>query len=107
MLLVEPSAYATTLDRGDTAHLGVQAKKVKVKRSQAEKLRAKEWAFTHGAKRGGCDGNDAVPLGTPPVVDAEANDEGLLAFAQSVTCRRKVWAAVFGGHDTEHWGESD
>lgn len=55
----------------------------------------KEWAITHGLKRGGSSGNDNVPTGKSPVVDACAADEGLLAFVQSVTCRRKIWAEVF------------
>lgn len=49
----------------------------------------------HGVKRGGHNGDDDVPGGQPPVLDACADDEGLLVFVQSVTCRRKLWAEIF------------
>lgn len=95
MLLVEPSAYAVALTSVDALHKAKQARKAKVKKTAAEKAVVKEWAVMHGVKRGGHDGNDDIPAGRPPTVDACADDEGLLAFVQSVTCRRKVWAEIF------------
>ncbi|KAI0814764.1 P-loop containing nucleoside triphosphate hydrolase protein [Irpex lacteus] len=95
VLLVEPSAYAVALTSVDALHKAKQARKAKVKKTAAEKAVVKEWAVMHGVKRGGHDGNDDIPAGRPPTVDACADDEGLLAFVQSVTCRRKVWAEIF------------
>lgn len=39
---------------------------------------------------------DELPAeGDTPVVDPEADDEGLLAFVQARSCRRRIWAEVF------------
>ena len=87
--------YALALTDNDAARLAGQAKKAKVKRTKVEKGASKHWAVTHGLKHGGHGGDDAVPMGQPPSLDLLADDEGLLAFVQSVTCRRKVWAKIF------------
>lgn len=54
-----------------------------------------EYARAHGSTRGGTDKKDERPDGVQPQLNPEAADEGLLTFAQSVECRRKVWAAAF------------
>ncbi|KAI0651872.1 P-loop containing nucleoside triphosphate hydrolase protein, partial [Trametes meyenii] len=111
VLLVEKSAYNTTLvtTSGAEAPKSASAKKgnksatlapatgeesaVKSKRTVKE---VREYAQAHGAERGGSKKCDAHPTGSEPVLDPEsAADEGLLAFAQSTTCRRKVWAKAF------------
>lgn len=61
----------------------------------AEKATLKEWAITHGVKRGGIGDNGEIPTGETPELDLCAEDEGLLTFVQSVTCRRKIWAQIF------------
>ncbi|CDO70074.1 hypothetical protein BN946_scf184601.g27 [Trametes cinnabarina] len=56
----------------------------------------KDYAANHGINRGGTAGDDAVPSeGKEPVLDVEADDEGLLVFMQTRQCRRKIWATVF------------
>ncbi|KAI0083575.1 P-loop containing nucleoside triphosphate hydrolase protein [Irpex rosettiformis] len=95
VLLVEPSAYAIVLMSTDAKALAVQTRKAKVKRTATEKALSKEWALTHGVKRGGHEGDDSIPIGQMPVLDVCADDEGLLAFVQSVTCRRKLWGEIF------------
>ncbi len=72
-----------------------RTRKGKGKQTLAEKAILKEWAISHGLKRGGNNGNDNAPVGQSPILDVCAADEGLLAFVQSVSCRRKVWAQVF------------
>ncbi|KAI0091120.1 P-loop containing nucleoside triphosphate hydrolase protein [Irpex rosettiformis] len=95
VLLVEPSAYTIAPTSSNAKALAVQTKKIKVKRTASEKAISKEWATTHGVKRGGHEGNDSVPTGEKPVLDVCADDEGLLAFVQSVSCRRKLWGEIF------------
>lgn len=92
MLLVEPSAYAVLPSSENEPSHG---RKGKGKQTLAEKAVLKEWAISHGVKRGGSSGNDNVPVGKAPVLDVCAADEGLLVFVQSVTCRRKIWAQIF------------
>ncbi|KAK7692086.1 hypothetical protein QCA50_005492 [Cerrena zonata] len=56
---------------------------------------SKTYAREHGLDRGGTKKLDNSPTGQPPVLDPGAADEGLLAFVQSTTCRRKIWAEAF------------
>lgn len=67
------------------------------KRSAAERRKlSKEYAEAHGLQRGTHAGtSDELPCGEQPDLDADAIDEGLAAFVQSVRCRREIWAAVY------------
>ena len=38
---------------------------------------------------------DVVPNGAAPVLREDSADENLLAFVQSPSCRRRIWAHVF------------
>ncbi|KAI0349391.1 P-loop containing nucleoside triphosphate hydrolase protein [Trametes cingulata] len=54
------------------------------------------YAEAHGVKRGSHAGTkDGPPSGEQPLLDPDAADEGLLAFVQSVRCRREVWSSVY------------
>ncbi|OJT02274.1 hypothetical protein TRAPUB_7190, partial [Trametes pubescens] len=63
-----------------------------VKRDTKE---VREYARSHGVGRGASSCEDALPDGLEPLLDLDAPDEGLLAFVQAVTCRRKLWAQAF------------
>ncbi|KAH9919751.1 P-loop containing nucleoside triphosphate hydrolase protein [Epithele typhae] len=54
-----------------------------------------QYALDHGVNRGGPSEEDAVPTGLQPRFDPDSEDEGLLAFIQSVTCRRQVCQKIF------------
>ncbi|KAH9910453.1 P-loop containing nucleoside triphosphate hydrolase protein, partial [Epithele typhae] len=53
------------------------------------------YAHDHGVNRGSSAKDDAIPSGPQPPLDLDSDDEGLLVFVQSVTCRRKVCGRVF------------
>ncbi|KAI0363847.1 P-loop containing nucleoside triphosphate hydrolase protein [Pilatotrama ljubarskyi] len=101
VLLVERSVYNTDLvsevEPGTSSNK--KSGRGKAARAREAKPRGKkevrEYALAHGIARGGSKKLDAPPCGLPPRIDAEAADEGLASFAQSVTCRRKVWAHIF------------
>ncbi|KAL1948711.1 hypothetical protein VTO73DRAFT_10517 [Trametes versicolor] len=98
VLLVERSAYSVDL-RPETLSAMKQAKaggKGGKGKSRASAL-PKDYAAAHGVNRGGAEeSSDTLPCeGVDPVVDADADDEGLLAFVQARICRRKIWAEVF------------
>lgn len=84
MLLVEKSAYAKVLS-------DLRLPKGTQERTKADKT----YPLAHGSARGGSNKNDAVPTAIQPSLDLDAADEGLLAFVQSTTCRRRVWAEAF------------
>ncbi|KAH9915831.1 P-loop containing nucleoside triphosphate hydrolase protein, partial [Fomitopsis serialis] len=66
------------------------------KRKTTPQVKAnKQYAEEHGVNRGGTSHQDSAPSGKQPGLDAEALDEGLLAFVQSTRCRRRVWADAF------------
>lgn len=104
VLLVERTAY--TINICTTPNATKLSRKVKVngsskpKKSAAEIKRGKQYAVAHGLKRGGTDGYDAVPRGEQPQLKEEIEDKGLLAFVQSTTCRRIVWAKAFNNDPT-------
>lgn len=62
-----------------------------------EKSTEKDYAESHGVKRGSCDGkSDAHPkLGWKPHIDFRAKDEGLLPFTQTGSCRRQILTQVY------------
>lgn len=106
VLLVEPSAYAVNLvDPGEASSSNKKKRrqkgsssKEKIKkprRSRAETEAIKLYAFEHGARRGLSDKCDDVPAGVQPILDTGREDEGLLAFVQSTSCRRAVWALAY------------
>lgn len=101
MLLVERSAYSVDLRPQPVTQLKPTAKSVgnKGKGRAAGTVKVpipKDYAAAHGVSRGGTSLNDDLPAeGDNPVIDAEAEDEGLLAFVQARSCRRRTWAEVF------------
>ncbi len=64
-------------------------------KSPAEVAAGKLYAKEHGVLRGGVSKADGVPTGAQPVLNLEAEDEGLLVFVQSTSCCRRVWAIAF------------
>ncbi|KAJ6618432.1 P-loop containing nucleoside triphosphate hydrolase protein, partial [Mycena sp. CBHHK59/15] len=95
ILLVEPSAYGTDLAEQIAGKSAGKMKKkapekekesAQVKREKAKKK--KEHARTRGVLRGSAGGkHDAVFIVETPVLDPEAEDEGLLVFVQTGECR--------------------
>ncbi|KAH9929200.1 P-loop containing nucleoside triphosphate hydrolase protein [Fomitopsis serialis] len=65
------------------------------KKTSTQAKANKEYADAHGINRGGTSRKDGVPASKQPCLDPDALDEGLLAFVQSTTCRRRVWADAF------------
>ena len=108
VLLVEPSAYsraATTKGQtdGETSKSKQEAKgkakgKMKTQKVAGGKKATKEYAQSHGVKRGGFEKFDEPPSGEHPPFDPDAIDEGLLRFVQATRCRRTVWADTFETH---------
>ncbi|KAI0365875.1 P-loop containing nucleoside triphosphate hydrolase protein [Pilatotrama ljubarskyi] len=113
ILLVEKSAYSTDLMSGKG-----NTKDAKRRKGSAIKMSAaatnglsegvkndpketREYAKAHGANRGGSKRDDAPPTGAQPVLDSEASDEGLLAFVQSTSCRRRLWVQAFESELTQ------
>ncbi|KAJ6620873.1 hypothetical protein B0H10DRAFT_2019831 [Mycena sp. CBHHK59/15] len=103
ILLVEPSAYGTDLAEQIA---GKSAGKMKKKAPEKEKESAqekrekakkkKEHARTRGVLRGSAGGkHDAVFIVETPVLDPEAEDEGLLVFVQTGECRCAVLALIY------------
>ncbi|KAI0349083.1 P-loop containing nucleoside triphosphate hydrolase protein [Trametes cingulata] len=109
ILLVEKSAYNTDLvsGKGDSTKDLKRRKGSALKPSSATAANAlseggkkdpqetREYAKAHGASRGGSKREDALPTGAQPILDPEVSDEGLLAFVQSTSCRRRLWAQAF------------
>ncbi|TFY52110.1 hypothetical protein EVJ58_g10196 [Rhodofomes roseus] len=107
VLIVERSAYAIDLTpvpppnatdfQSTTPGKGRRKPAVRgrKKKTSAQRKANKEYADAHGVNRGGMSCKDDVPNGTPPCLDPEALDEGLLTFVQSTSCRRRVWADAF------------
>ncbi|KAJ7583741.1 P-loop containing nucleoside triphosphate hydrolase protein, partial [Mycena floridula] len=102
VLLVEPSAYNTDISPLENAlNESVSAKKGKGKKGKGTKVKksqkeAAAQAQARGAKRGACDGkSDGVFLKEEPVLDPEADNEGLLVFVQTGLCRHQFLAKVF------------
>lgn len=102
VLLVEPSAYArkaTDTSRDEEPHHKGRGKTVKGKvatrKTASEKKMLKEYARSHGVKRGSCERLDERPSGVHPPFNPDANDEGLLRFVQATECRRTVWAEMY------------
>ncbi|KAJ7591851.1 P-loop containing nucleoside triphosphate hydrolase protein [Mycena floridula] len=105
VLLVEPSAYNTDISALENAlNESVSAKKGKGKKGKGTKVKksqkeAAAQAQACGAKRGARDGkSDGVFLKEEPVLDPEADDEGLLVFVQTglcQACRHQFLTKVF------------
>lgn len=103
VLLVEKSAYnvdlvsepAPVVPETTKATRGKSAKAPSRAKTKRDLQDVREYAQAHGASRGGSDKDDTAPSGCQPRLDPDSADEGLLAFVQSVQCRRKVWAKAF------------
>ncbi|EJF61027.1 P-loop containing nucleoside triphosphate hydrolase protein [Dichomitus squalens LYAD-421 SS1] len=111
IMLVERSAYNTdlgpSLNQGEMfAHSKSKAKirraidgDDRVVRTVSKEKRNKgdirEYALAHGLARGGSARQDAPLTGVQPHTVEDSPDEGLLAFVQSTSCRRQVWARIF------------
>ena len=105
VLLVEPSAYsrAATANKhtdgkikpGKQEVKGKAKGKMKTQKVAGGKKTIKEYAQSHGVKRGGFEKLDEPPCGEHPPFDPDAIDEGLLRFVQATKCRRTVWADTF------------
>lgn len=66
------------------------------RKTRAQDTVLKAYAIAHGVERGSSKlVDDSPPTGVQPPFNPDADDEGMLVFAQSVQCRRKVWAEVF------------
>lgn len=105
VLLAEQSVYSTVLNEH-----GVKPPKTKLKKgerakkpleqgqqSTREETKAKRaYAITRGGQRGSSDRqHDSVLVVDCPVIDEEAEDEGLFSLVQSGTCRRLVLTQVY------------
>ena len=115
VLIVERSAYSIDLNNAHTQNATADAVSVtttdraaaasqpgkRTARGRKKKMdlpRAKapkQYAEAHGVNRGGTARMDHSPTADQPHLDAEALDEGLLAFVQSTQCRRRIWAEAF------------
>ncbi|KAJ3541715.1 hypothetical protein NM688_g6047 [Phlebia brevispora] len=107
VLLVERSAYSIDLEKlAQEATVRTSKGSEKTKRKPGARTRAtrntagvkapKGYAEAHGLKRGGTALLDTLPDTVPHTpLDVEAEDEGLLAFVQTMQCRRNVWNSVF------------
>lgn len=111
VLLVEKSAYnmdivsqpaPSTGDKEGTKKLKKAKKDMNAHADLSETTVTKpdtketrQYARMHGAHRGGSNKDDDPPDGTPPLLNPESSDEGLLTFVQSTTCRRRIWALAF------------
>ncbi|KAH9850248.1 hypothetical protein C2E23DRAFT_835629, partial [Lenzites betulinus] len=111
VLLVEKSAYNTDIV-SQNGMTNVSGKPERKRRGRAAKApvpkatetasgvkrdpkEARDYARSHGAARGASTCADAAPDGLEPVLAFDSSDEGLLAFVQAVSCRRKLWAKAF------------
>ncbi|KAJ2990544.1 hypothetical protein NUW54_g8438 [Trametes sanguinea] len=62
----------------------------------ASRQSSREYANAHGLRRGTHAGShDTPPSGDQPSLDPDSPDEGILAFVQSVRCRRDLWLAAY------------
>lgn len=62
----------------------------------------KGYAEACGINRGGTKKLDALSEEpAQPLLDVEADDEGLLVFMQTTLCRCKIWLAVFDSNAGE------
>ncbi|OSD06943.1 P-loop containing nucleoside triphosphate hydrolase protein [Trametes coccinea BRFM310] len=108
VLLVERSAYSIDLTRSNSNLPGASenraakqvgkstTKKARVVQSAKGSKLPKDYAVNHGLNRGSTARDDSVPTaGDEPVLDVEADDEGLLVFVQTRLCRRKIWTEIF------------
>ncbi|KAJ7038353.1 P-loop containing nucleoside triphosphate hydrolase protein [Mycena alexandri] len=103
ILLVEPSAYGIDLAEVVAAKVqGGKGKKKgdKEKETAAEKRekakRKKEYAKMRGVQRGAAGGrHDTIFAVETPMLDPEAQDEGLLVFVQTTKCRRAVLTEIY------------
>lgn len=114
VLLVEKSAYsldceklANELQAGTKSSTRGKGKgKGKGKPTESESTRTtgdylksteKDYAESHGVKRGSYDGKSDVhpKLGWKPHIDFRAKDEGLLPFTQTGSCRRHILTQVY------------
>ncbi|KAH9939562.1 P-loop containing nucleoside triphosphate hydrolase protein [Amylocystis lapponica] len=105
VLIVERSAYSGDItkdpvepvqkSKGNTKGKAAVSRS-KVPQTQGRDTKASaEYARAHGLDRGGTDKKDSRPKGVQPQLQPDADDEGLLTFVQSVTCRRRVWATAY------------
>ncbi|KZT71233.1 P-loop containing nucleoside triphosphate hydrolase protein, partial [Daedalea quercina L-15889] len=106
ILIVERTAYSTdiqtaaTISAADEARskMGMKGKSPPARQKKTSgKKAAKGYAVLHGLNRGCSSSCANVPLdpSDQPPIDPDAEDEGLLAFVQSTTCRRDVWRQVY------------
>lgn len=96
ILLAERSSFSTLIKKGESDITKSKvAKTRRGTRTPKAHPTSKTYAREHGLDRGGTKKLDNSPTGQPPVLDPGAADEGLLAFVQSTTCRRKIWAEAF------------
>ncbi|KLO06209.1 P-loop containing nucleoside triphosphate hydrolase protein, partial [Schizopora paradoxa] len=107
ILLAEPSAFSvdTSQDLEDSNEVGSKTAKATHKKNhpssakskKPKKLRLpKEFAELHGRYRGQRNGaRDGLPQMLVDNVNIQDGTEGMHAFVQTVTCRRKVQQAVF------------
>ncbi|KAI0723618.1 P-loop containing nucleoside triphosphate hydrolase protein [Earliella scabrosa] len=109
VLLVERAAYSVDLreappDDTSTKSTARRQKKTKTRQNPkvANRAAPKGYAQEHGVDRGGPKKQDSVcRTADPPNVNHDADDEGLLAFVQAITCRRKIWADIFDSQRAE------
>ncbi|KAH9847421.1 P-loop containing nucleoside triphosphate hydrolase protein [Lenzites betulinus] len=98
VLLVERSAFSTPDAKSARQPHKTQGGRrgAVTTRPTDRRKQSKMYAEAHGLKRGSHSGNDdEQPSGEEPQLDPDAADEGLLAFVQSVHCRRDVWSMVY------------
>ncbi|OCH84388.1 hypothetical protein OBBRIDRAFT_808273 [Obba rivulosa] len=103
VLLVECSAYLTDLstchERSTPATNSIKGKRRSKLRAKAPKDYAKMCELNHRSSRQ----VDTIHLlSSQPLIDSEATNKGLLAFVQTMKCRRKVWGAVFESSSEDH-----
>ncbi|THV02115.1 P-loop containing nucleoside triphosphate hydrolase protein, partial [Dendrothele bispora CBS 962.96] len=108
VLLVEKSAYGLDCENlvSDISTGTQKAKKKADEVTDYVKSTLKNYADLHGVKRGAyggtLDGTDKnhLPHYTP-TIKRNSRDEGLLAFVQTGTCRRRIIAAIYSNRDLD------
>ncbi|KAH7906547.1 P-loop containing nucleoside triphosphate hydrolase protein [Hygrophoropsis aurantiaca] len=98
VLLVEQSAYEQDPSNAAEMEDAITSVTMKGGKNKGKKKRGKGkvYAQTRGSKRGSHDGKqDTVLVHDQARLDPQADDEGLLVFVQTGTCRRKVLTEIY------------
>lgn len=103
ILLVERSAYSINIsERDSTLAMKLKSKgKGSKKPTKPKERKNKNYAEARGVLRGSSKKIDSFPSSDVAIIDPaselndNAEDEGLLAFVQAISCRRQVWASAF------------